>query len=179
MILQTARLTLRPWRAEDREAFAAMNADPEVAQHLGGPQARNESDARLADYVRAFEAHGFTRWAVDTSDGAFVGCVGVMPSRPDHPLAPHFEIGWRLIRSAWGNGYATEAARAALDDVFARVGLSEVLAYTTKENSRSRAVIERLGMQRDAQRDFDMQMGKVRWNGVVWVSRPPATSPLP
>jgi RimJ/RimL family protein N-acetyltransferase len=172
MIINTTRLRLRDWREEDRDPFAAMNADPEVARYLGGPQSRAASNARLDDYVRAYEQHGFTRWVVEHRAGGFLGCVGVMPSRDGHPLGPHHEIGWRLARDGWGRGYATEAAAGALQDAFVRVRLTEILAYTTAENTRSRAVIERLGMQRDSSRDFHMQVGDIAWQGLVWVSVP-------
>ena len=101
---------------------------------------------------------------------AFVGYAGVMPSRPHHPLGPHEEIGWRLVRAAWGRGYATEAARAVLADAFARLGVREVLAYTAADNARSEAVMERLEMQRDPSRDFDALYDSVPWYGLVWVA---------
>ena len=96
-----------------------------------------------------------------------------MPSPPGHPLGPHAEIGWRLARSAWGHGYATEAARAALDDVFRRCGLTEVLAYTAPDNLRSQAVMTRLELRRDPSRDYSMPDGPRIWHGLTWV----ATSP--
>lgn len=153
--------------------FAAMHADPEVMRDLGGPIGRAESEAKLDRYALAYRTHGFCRWAVESREGVFVGYTGVMPSRPDHPLGSHADIGWRLARQAWGRGYATEAARAALKDVFTRVGLAEVLAYTAPDNSRSQAVMARLGLQRDPVRDFtaDYDGGK-RWVGLVWVARP-------
>ena len=122
MVLRTPRLTLRSWQDTDKAAFAALNADPEVTWDLGGPLDRRQSDAKLDRYVAAFERHGFCRWAIEDSRGEFVGYAGVMPSEPDHPLGPHAEIGWRLVRSAWGQGYATEAALASLLDAFARNG---------------------------------------------------------
>ena len=168
--LKTDRLVLRNFRADDREAFAALNADPEVMHDLGGPLPRRASDAKLDRYRATFEQHGFSRFAIEDKDGALVGYSGVMPAAFDHPLAPHAEIGWRLARSAWGKGYATEAARAVLDDVFARVGLDEVLAYTAIDNLRSQAVMERLGLRREPLLDFDVLNDDVPWHGLVWVA---------
>src|SRR5207244_1325049 len=108
-------------------------------------------------------------WQVETMDGKFLGYGGVMPVRDDHPIGLHDEIGWRLIRKAWGNGYATEAARAALIDVFRRVTLLEVLAYTAPDNLRSQAVMKRLKLKRDASRDFTICSNRVgTWQGLVW-----------
>jgi len=94
-----------------------------------------------------------------------------MPVRADHPIGIHDEIGWRLIREAWGQGYATEAARAALIDVFRRVKLIEVLAYTDAQNIRSQAVMRRLGLSRDASRDFAVYGDRLgTWRGLVWTA---------
>jgi RimJ/RimL family protein N-acetyltransferase len=133
---------------------------------------RAQSDAKFDRYVAAFDRHGFCRWAIEDSDGQFLGYAGVMPSRPGHPLGPHADIGWRLIRSAWGRGYATEAARASLRDVFERALLKEVLAYTSADNIRSRAVIERLQLQRASSLDYSEPLGAGMWRGLVWVTRP-------
>jgi RimJ/RimL family protein N-acetyltransferase len=168
MIIETARTRLRCLQETDREAFAALNADPEVSHDLGGPFGRAASDAKFDRYVRTFERHGVCRWAVESGDDTFLGYVGVMPAAADHPLGSHFDIGWRLARRYWGFGYATEAARAALADVFRRVGLDEVLAYTEADNHRSRRVIQRLGLRRDPSRDFMLASG--RWRGLVWAA---------
>ena len=170
MILRTPRLVLRPWQDADREVFAALNADPEVAWDLGGPLGRSESDAKFDRYLAAFARHGFSRLAIEDGAGCFVGCAGVMPSSPGHPLRPHAEVGWRLARSAWGKGYATEAARAALGDFFARTGFTEVLSYTSADNARSQAVMERLGLRRQRSLDFAGQFGGRIWHGLVWVA---------
>ena len=173
MVIDTRRVRLRPWRETDREALATMHADPEVMLDQDGPIGRAASDVKLDRYAAAFKQCGFCRWAVESRDGAFLGYSGVMPSHEDHPLGPHFEIGWRLVRSAWGRGYATEAAKAALHDAFMRVGLGEVVTYTSPDNLRSRAVIDRLGMQRDPSRDFTADYDDVgTWRGLVWVARP-------
>jgi RimJ/RimL family protein N-acetyltransferase len=156
----------------DREEFALMNADPDVMHDLGGPISREQSDAKFDRYVAAFNKRGFCRWVVESPEGNFLGYAGVMPSNTEHPLGFHYEIGWRLARRAWGYGYATEAARAALKDVFTRIGLSEVLSYTTVENVRSQAVMARLGLHRDPTRDFTVfHDGIGPWRGLVWITR--------
>jgi RimJ/RimL family protein N-acetyltransferase len=172
LIIETSRLRLRPWREWDRDAFAALNADPEVARDLGGPLSRVASDAKLDRYMDTFRRRGFCRWAIETRGGDFLGYAGVMPPREVHPLYPHCEVGWRLKRDAWGHGHATEAARAALVDVFTRIGLTEVVSFTAADNLRSQAVMARLNLIRDASRDFalhDERMGP--WHGLVWFAR--------
>ena len=175
MEIRSDRLTLRNWRESDRAAFAALNSAPEIMQDLGGPLDRAASDAKFDRYVTAFENHGFCRWALENSDGQLLGYAGVSPSRPHHPLGPHADIGWRLQRSAWGKGYATEAAKTSLRDVFERVQLNEVLAYTSADNVRSLAVIARLNMQREAALDYSEPLGAGMWHGLVWVARPSTT----
>jgi len=166
-------LRLRPWRDADRDAFAGLNGDPDVARDLGGPLSRAASDAKLDRYLAAFVDHGFCRWAIETRAGDFVGYAGVMPHRGDHPLGVHHDVGWRLNRSAWRHGYATEAAKAALVDVFNRIGLTEVLSYTAPDNPRSQAVMTRLNLARDVSRDFTLQDPRLGlWRGLVWVARP-------
>jgi RimJ/RimL family protein N-acetyltransferase len=171
-VIVTDRLRLRGWRDSDRDVFAALNANPDVSRDLGGPLARAESDAKLDRYMSTFEHDGFCRWLVEDHDEQFMGYAGVMPSRPGHPLGTHFDIGWRLIPAAWGRGYATEAAKASLQDAFERVRLKQVLAYTAADNARSQAVIKRLNMQRAASLDYSEAAGERTWRGLVWIARP-------
>ena len=154
--LQTARLRLRPWRDGDLEAFAALNADPEVMRHFPAPMARPESD-RLAARIRAHMAErGFGSWAVEVPGVAgFIGFTGLSVPSFTTGFTPCVEVGWRLARAHWGQGYATEAARAAVDFGFGALGLEEIVSFTVPENRRSRAVMERLGMTRDPSEDFE------------------------
>lgn len=154
--LETQRLRLRAWRREDRAPFAALNGDAEVMAFMPKALTRPESDA-LVDRIEAhFTEHGFGLWAVETrAEAAFVGFVGLSVPRFAAPFSPAVEVGWRLARAQWGNGYATEAAAAALDFAFERVGLDEVVSFTVPANARSRRVMERLGMVQDRQGDFD------------------------
>ena len=137
---------------------------------LGGPLSRSQSDDKLHRYLAAFAEHGFCRWAVDDLDGNFIGYAGVMPIPAHYPVAPGFEIGWRFVRSAWGKGLAFEAAAAALKDVFVRTKLTEVLSFTAPDNVRSQALMRRLELRRDEDRDFIVDCDGVVWRGLVWVA---------
>jgi ribosomal-protein-alanine N-acetyltransferase len=155
-MIETERLILRRYRAADLDAYAAMMADPEVADWLGGTLSRDRCEAGWLRREAAFDRLGFGVMVIERrSDGAFLGCAGLDQVGDDVPFAPAFDVGWRLARHAWGHGYATEAARAAIDDGFAHRGLSEITAITAVSNLRSRAVMERLGLARDPGRDFD------------------------
>ena len=154
--IRTERLVLRRWLQRDREPFAAMNADPEVMAHFPAPLTREESDA-LVDRIEAgFAEHGFGLWALEVrSTGAFIGFTGLAVPSFEAAFTPAVEIGWRLQRSAWGQGYATEAARAALAVAFDQTGMREVVSFTSTVNDRSQAVMRRLGMTHDHADDFD------------------------
>jgi RimJ/RimL family protein N-acetyltransferase len=158
-MLRTDRLVVRPWRDEDRTPWAAMNADPEVMRYLGPPLDRAAADAMLDRLADAIARQGWGLWAVEVVAGdgpeGFVGFTGLSRPRFDAAFTPCVEVGWRLARAAWGNGYATEAAGAALGYAFDVLGLDEVVSFTTVANARSRAVMERLGMTRDPADDFD------------------------
>ncbi|WP_329125509.1 GNAT family N-acetyltransferase [Streptomyces sp. NBC_01353] len=153
--LRTDRLLLRRWQESDLEPWAAMNADPEVREHLGALLTREQSDAVVADMQAAFDERGFGWWALEArGTGEFIGRVGLDEVDEDMPF-PGVDIGWRLVRSAWGHGYATEAARACLAFGFETLGLPEVIASTTVNNLRSQAVMRRIGMTRDPADDFE------------------------
>ena len=153
---RTTRLHLRQWLPQDRDAFAAMSADPEVMRYFPAPLTRAQSDA-MADKCEALIAErGWGMWAVERlADQRFIGFVGLHIPQADLPFSPCVEIGWRLARDAWGHGLATEAAIAALGVGFDRLQLPEIVAFTTQTNTPSQAVMQRLGMVRDAAADFD------------------------
>ncbi len=153
---RTERLVLRQWREDDREPFAAMNADPEVMRHFPTVLDREASDAVLDRLRAAVEEQGWGLWAVERADtGQLLGFTGLSVPRHPLPFMPCVEVGWRLTRPAWGHGFATEAAREALRVGFDELGLDEVVSFAAVDNTRSRAVMERLGMTRDPADDFD------------------------
>jgi RimJ/RimL family protein N-acetyltransferase len=154
--LTTPRLRMRQWREPDREPFAALNADPEVMRYFPAPLTRAQSDALAAREQAHIGERGWGLWAVEVIDGApFIGFVGLAEPNFSAHFTPTVEVGWRLAQAHWGLGYATEAANAALDFAFGRLGLAEVVSFTAKVNTRSIRVMERLGMSHDASDDFD------------------------
>jgi len=154
--LCTERLVLRRWREADRAPFAALNADAEVMEHYPAPLTRAESD----DFVDRIEEHfareGWGLWAAEVAGtGAFAGYVGLWPATFPAPFTPAVEVGWRLARPHWGHGHATEGARAAVADGFARLDLDEIVSFTAVGNDRSQRVMQKLGMTQDPADDFD------------------------
>jgi ribosomal-protein-alanine N-acetyltransferase len=154
MILTTSRLRLRPWRESDLAPFAAMNADPRVREHFPSVQTREESDAVARRIMAGLEKQGWGFWAVEVIGGEpFIGFTGIAAPGFEAYFTPCIEIGWRLAHAAWGHGYATEAARAALAFGFGELNLEEIVSFTAVGNKRSRAVMERLGMRQDGEFD--------------------------
>jgi RimJ/RimL family protein N-acetyltransferase len=147
-VLRTDRLLLRGWHEDDLEPFAELNADPRVMEHFVAPLTHEQSDSFVRDrIVPGFVERGYGLWAVEVPHGArFIGFVGLSDPRFSAWFTPCTEVGWRLARGHWGRGYATEAARAAVAFGFDEVGLDELVSFTAPANTRSIAVMERLGM---------------------------------
>jgi ribosomal-protein-alanine N-acetyltransferase len=153
--LVTERLLMRRWERSDREPFAAINADEQVMELLSGPLTRAESDGFIESIEAHFDEHGYGLWALQLRDGGeLIGLAGLNTVAFSAHFTPAVEIGWRLARSAWGEGYASEAARAALRVGFEQAGLTEIVSMTTELNLRSQAVMRRIGMGRDRADDF-------------------------
>lgn len=145
--IRTERLLMRRWRDADRAPFAAMNADPEVMRYFPATLDRAASDSYLDRIEALFQRQGFGLWALEeAATGRFLGFTGLNPMPAGVPGAGGMEVGWRLARQAWHQGFATEAARAALDVGFRGVGLAEIWSMTTVLNEPSQAVMRRLGM---------------------------------
>ncbi len=154
--LETPRLRLRPFHDSDLPGLAALCADPDVMRYFPETMDRPAAEA-LAQRIRLhFDTHGFGPWSVSVVGGPrYVGFVGLMVPLFEAHFTPCVEAGWRLSRGVWGQGYATEAARAALAFGFETLGLAEIVAMTVPANIRSRRVMERLGMTRNPEDDFD------------------------
>src|SRR5262245_30747563 len=153
--IRTERLIMRGWRESDLAPWAAMNADPEVRRYLGPLLTFEQASAWVLNYQDDLDRHGHGFWALEVrATGEFVGFTGLGPVDEEMSFTG-VELAWRLARPAWGHGYATEAARAALEHGFAVLGLPEIVAVTMARNLRSRAVMARIGMTTDPADDFD------------------------
>ncbi len=145
--IRTRRLLLRPWRESDLQPFAAMNQDPEVMKFFPVVLDRKQSDRLAEEIQRRIDDQGWGFWVVEIpGEAPFIGFTGLNTVREELPFAPGVEIGWRLSRKFRGNGYASEAAPAALETGFRQLRLQEIVAFTASENRRSRAEMERIGM---------------------------------
>lgn len=151
----TARLRLRDWREEDWPEFWRVTNTPAVMRWLGGVQdeaGKAAAQARVESY-RA--EHGHTFWVVERrEDGALLGFCGLKRSNQAGGPQGMMEVGWRLREDAWGQGYAKEAAAAALDLAFGPFGAGEVIALTVARNTASWGLMVRLGMERREDLDF-------------------------
>ncbi|HTJ62974.1 MAG TPA: GNAT family N-acetyltransferase [Alphaproteobacteria bacterium] len=155
-VLETPRLRLRPYRDTDLDGLAELCADPEVMRHF--PETLDRSAAAaFGERIKAhFDRHGFGPWSVEIKGKTdYVGFVGLMVPTFETHFTPCVEVGWRLARRHWQNGYATEGARAVLAYGFETRGCDEIVSMTVPANKRSRAVMDRLGMTRDPADDFD------------------------
>lgn len=154
--IATQRLVLRQWREQDFAPFAALNADPDVMAYFPSVLDSPQSDAMASRCASLIAERGWGLWAVEeVLSHRFIGFVGLHIPKDDLPFKPCVEIAWRLAREHWGQGYAYEAAQAALEIGFRELALPEIVAFTTVANRRSRALMERLGMQQDVNGNFN------------------------
>ncbi|WEK42923.1 MAG: GNAT family N-acetyltransferase [Candidatus Sphingomonas colombiensis] len=176
-MIETPRLLLRRWRPADIEPFFAMGQDAEVMRYLGPPTTRNDCALVVERQNALADKIGSCFWAVERrGDGAFLGFCGIKPGPAGTPIAERPEIGWRLSRAAWGQGYAREAAQAALDHAWSTTDWPQIAAITVLANERSWGLMIRLGMTRDPNGDFDHPSlapgDPLRRHLTYWITRP-------
>lgn len=155
-MIETERLLLRDWRDADRPPFREMSRDPRVMATLGPVMTAEQSDALIDRVIARRQIDGHTFWAmIRRSDDAFLGWCGLVRAGAELPIAGELEVGWRLSADHWGHGYAREGALASLGWAWAHTGADRVVAITAEVNERSRHVMERIGMSRVSDGDFD------------------------
>jgi RimJ/RimL family protein N-acetyltransferase len=147
-IIKTKRLGLRNWLPSDTAPFAAMCADDEVMKHFPGTLSFQETENLISILQKHFEDFGYTYFAVDVLEtNEFIGFAGIKNQTWESNYTPCVDIGWRLKREAWGKGYATEAAKACLENASTLFNIKEILAFTTDTNLASENVMKKIGMQ--------------------------------
>jgi RimJ/RimL family protein N-acetyltransferase len=155
-VLVSDRLILRHWRPSDREPFARLNADPQVMQFLPRLLSPAESDTAAQRIEDHFRRHGFGLYAAELRErSAFIGFIGLSIPAFKARFSPCIEIGWRLAVEHWGQGLATEGARAVAQHAFRELSLEEIVSFTVPANTRSRRVMEKLGMTHNPAEDFN------------------------
>ena len=178
--IETERLILRPWAETDRAAWMAMMADPDIGYWLGGVLDAEAAGAAFGRTRAYIDETSFGMWAIERrGDGAVIGSAGLrrIPPGREQPMGGCVEIGWRLVRAAWGAGYASEAAAAALAWGFANLDVAEIVSFTAASNVRSEAVMRRIGLARDAARDFEhpaLAAGHPLRSHIVYAAHRPA-----
>lgn len=154
--LETDRLILREWIDEARKPFAQMNADPMVMEYMPRRLDEGASDKLVDRFSQHFKKHGYGLYVAESKDTKeFMGFVGLSNVELEVPFAPAVEIAWRLSYEFWGQGYASEAAKSVLKHGLGKLKIPEIVAFTVYDNTRSIAVIEKLGLERDPKGDFD------------------------
>lgn len=155
-IIRTNRLILREWELEDLAPFAKLNADPKVREYFAKTKSYEETAEEFHLILKSFKQYGWGYWATSLAEsGEFIGLIGLKYVDSIYSFAPAVEIAWRLTHEFWGKGYATEGALAALTYGFETLNLNEIVSFTTKSNMPSRKVMEKIGMQRSKEDDFD------------------------
>jgi len=159
VILQTKRLSLRPITLSDTPNMVAINADPKVMEHFPAPMTQSQTQSHMQRCVKHWQDNGFGLLILTTRDtGDFIGFTGLAKPAYETPFTPCVEIGWRLAASVWGKGYAFEAANACLKWGFEELNLHEIVSFTAITNTRSTALMQRLGMRSDPADNFDHPM---------------------
>jgi len=154
--LRTKRLILRPWKEEDLEPFAQLNADPRVMEYFPSTLSREKSDELALLIQSKMKEQGWGWWAVEVPGVAeFIGFIGLAHVSFVAPFTPAVEIGWRLAYEHWGKGYAPEGAMQCLKFGFETLTFNEIVSFTAVQNMRSRRIMEKIGMHHDPKDDFD------------------------
>jgi RimJ/RimL family protein N-acetyltransferase len=154
--LETPRLLLRQWKSSDVDLLAKISSDPVVMEHFVSMPTHEQIVAMVARINECFETKGYGLFAVEIKDsGEFIGFVGLWDYKFESKFTPCIEVGWRLAKEHWGKGYAPEAARRVLQFGFEEVKLAEIFSWTSKFNTNSIRVMEKIGLRRDIDNDFD------------------------
>ena len=146
-VFKSERLGFRNWTSEDLDELSKMNSDSEVMEHFPKPLTQDESENLLSRFQRHYQEYGYTYFATEIiKTGEWIGFVGLKYQEYETEFTPAIDIGWRLKRLAWGNGYATEGAKRCLEFAFKDLELQRIIATCTERNLKSENVMKKIGM---------------------------------
>ena len=155
-ILETDRLILRTWSDDDLQPMLAINQDPKVMEYFPGLQDLETTKNFITKVNDHFNKYGYSLYACERKDtNEFIGFIGLLIADFKAHFTPAIEIGWRLSSKHWGQGFATEGAKAALDYAFRELKISEIVSFTTAGNAKSIRVMEKIGLQHNVNDAFD------------------------
>lgn len=157
VFIETPRLILRQWQESDHESYIKLNADPEVMKFFPSVKTPVETLAQIEKIAACIDQFGYGFFAVERKDNReFIGFTGMGDPGFKADFTPCIEIGWRLSKENWGQGYATEAALACLDFSFDKLGLDDIFSFTSIHNIRSEMVMQRIGMSKIGEFDHPL-----------------------
>jgi 3-dehydroquinate dehydratase/shikimate dehydrogenase len=155
-MIETSRLILRPWKDSDLNPFAALNADPRVMKYFPKLMTTEETQTFINVIKSRFDRDGFCFFAAELKEThEFIGMIGLNIPAFTTSFTPCVEIGWRIAFDHWNKGYATEGALACLEYGFRELKLNKILSFTAVENKTSQRIMEKIGMTRVQNGDFD------------------------
>ena len=146
-LFKSTRLGFRNWKMEDLVEFAKLNADEAVMEHFPKTLSNNEVIEFIGRLKRHFEENGFTYYATEIIETKeFIGMIGLARQKYKTKFTPAIDIGWRLKRTAWGKGYATEGAKRCIEYAFNDLAINKIIAVCTIKNGKSENVMKKIGM---------------------------------
>ncbi|MEL7003061.1 MAG: GNAT family N-acetyltransferase [Bacteroidota bacterium] len=162
-VIKTDRLGLRNWDEQDLDAFSDLNADPTVMRYFPETLTKDQTLAAINRMQKHYENYGFCYFATDVlSTNEFIGFIGLHHQNYEAPFTPCVDIGWRLKKSAWGKGYATEGAKQCLKFGFEKIGLEEIYAIASEINTPSIRVMQKIGMEKAVEFDHPVLLNNDR-----------------
>ncbi|MBS1521534.1 MAG: GNAT family N-acetyltransferase [Bacteroidetes bacterium] len=157
IFIETPRLVIRQWEEKDYESYINLNADPDVMEYFPSVKTPGETLAQVKRITEYIDQHGYGFWAVERKDNhQFIGFTGICEPGFQTHFTPCIEIGWRLSKENWGQGFATEAALASLDFGFEKLKLKKIYSFTSIHNHRSENVMQRIGMDKAGEFDHPL-----------------------
>ena len=168
-ILETERLSLRTWKQDDLSNLLELCSDPEVMRYFPNTLDEQGTKAFLKRLMEMYDKHGYTYFAAEQKDtGAFVGFIGLAYQDYASPCTPAIDIGWRLLPEAWGNGFATEGAKACLAFGFQAKKLDTIVSVCSTTNVASERVMQRIGMTKGGAFKHPMLEGYAELQECLW-----------